>query len=168
LALADTVEVDLHDVVARAQRLIHGGGRRRFDDLAHLTEAGADLLPDWYDDWVLIERERFRQLRLSALECLCVELTAEHCYPQAVEAGVSAIAADPLRESAHRVLISAHLAAGNSGEALRQYRFCRSLLAQRLGTEPSLEMRTLARALPRSRGRRRAAGVRRRLRTRER
>jgi DNA-binding SARP family transcriptional activator len=148
LALADTVEVDLHEVTARARRLIHGGGRPRFDDLARLTEA-ADLLPDWYDEWVQIERERFRQLRFSALECLCVELTAVGRFPQAVEAGISAIAADPLRESAHRALIAAHLAAGNSGEALRQYRLCRSLLAQRLGTEPSLEMRSLERALPR-------------------
>ena len=152
LALADALEVDLHDVVTRARRLIHGGRHPRFGDLARLSEA-ADLLPDWYDDWVLIERERFRQLRLSALECLCVELTAERRFPQAVEAGVSAIAADPVRESAHRALISAHLAAGNSGEALRQYRLCRSLLAQRLGAEPSREMRTLERALPRSRGR---------------
>lgn len=147
LALGDAVEIDLHDMVERARRLIHGDGRPRFDDLAHLAEA-AELLPDWYDDWVQIERERFRQLRLSALECLCVELTAEGRFPQAVEAGVSAMAAEPVRESAHRALIAAHLAAGNSGEALRQYRLCRSLLARRLGTEPSLEMRTLVRALP--------------------
>jgi DNA-binding SARP family transcriptional activator len=150
LALDEAVMVDLHDVSARARRLLHAGGRPRDDDLEHLSEA-AELLPDWYDDWVQIERERFRQLRLSALECLCIELTAEGRFPQAVEAGVSAMAAEPVRESAHRALIAAHLAAGNSGEALRQYRLCRNLLARRLGTEPSLEMRSLVAALP-SRG----------------
>ena len=31
----------------------------------------ASLLPDWYDDWVLIERERFHEVRLRALETLC-------------------------------------------------------------------------------------------------
>jgi DNA-binding SARP family transcriptional activator len=147
LALDEAVEVDLHDVSARARRLLHTGGRPQDDDLEHLSEA-AELLPDWYDDWVQIERERFRQLRLSALECLCIELTAEGRFPQAVEAGVSAMAAEPVRESAHRALIAAHLAAGNSGEALRQYRLCRNLLARRLGTEPSLEMRALVAALP--------------------
>ena len=34
-----------------------------------------ELLPDWYDDWVLLERERFRQLRLHALDALCDDLT---------------------------------------------------------------------------------------------
>src|SRR5829696_6921097 len=30
----------------------------------------ADLLPDWYDDWVLVEAEDWRQPRLHALEAL--------------------------------------------------------------------------------------------------
>lgn len=147
LALSSDVEVDLHDVSARARRLIHLDGRPRDHDLARLLESG-DLLPDWYDDWLQIERERFRQLRLSALECLCIELTAEGRFAEAVQAGVAAVAADRLRESAHRVLIAAHLAAGNSGEALQQYRTCRDLLARRLGFQPSLEMRLLVAALP--------------------
>jgi DNA-binding SARP family transcriptional activator len=147
LALRETVEIDLRDANARARRLIHAGGRPGLDDLARLTEA-AELLPDWYDDWAQFERERFRQLRLSALECLCIELTAEGRFPEAVEAGVAAVAAEPVRESAHRALIAAHLSAGNPGEALRQYRMCRDLLAHRLGVEPSLEMGLLVAALP--------------------
>jgi DNA-binding SARP family transcriptional activator len=35
------------------------------------------------------------------------------------------------------VLIAAHLAAGNPGEALRQYGILRRLLARELGVEPS-------------------------------
>jgi DNA-binding SARP family transcriptional activator len=147
LALGATVQVDFRDVSARARRLIHKGGPPRADDLIRLTEA-EDLLPDWYDDWVQIERERFRQLHLGALECLCIELTAEGRFPEAVQAGMSAVAADPLRESAHRALVAAHLAAGNSNEALRQYRSCRDLLARHFSIEPSLGMELLVAALP--------------------
>ena len=38
--------------------------------------ATGELLPDWYDDWVAIERERLRALRAHALEALCEQLTA--------------------------------------------------------------------------------------------
>ena len=49
-----------------------------------------------------LERERFRQLRLHALERLCEDLTAAGSYAAAAEAGFAAIASEPLRESAHR------------------------------------------------------------------
>jgi DNA-binding SARP family transcriptional activator len=159
LALGAQVDVDFREMEARARRLIHSGGGPRPGDLARLSES-ADLLPDWYDDWVQIERERFRQLRLAALEFLCVELTGEGRFPEAVQAGVSAVAAEPLRESAHRALIAAHLAAGNAGEAIRQYHSCRDLLAHRLGLGPSDAMRCLVAALPLGAGLRpRDAGV---------
>jgi DNA-binding SARP family transcriptional activator len=69
---------------------------------------------------VLVERERFRQLRLHALEALCRRLTGDGLHAEAVDAGIAAIAAEPLRESAHRALMSAHVAEGNRGEAMRQ------------------------------------------------
>src|SRR6266571_3495035 len=55
-------------------------------------ELSIDLLPYWYEDWVLVERERFRQLRLHALEALCEQLTALGRFDHAVEAGIAAVA----------------------------------------------------------------------------
>jgi DNA-binding SARP family transcriptional activator len=104
--------------------------------LAGLRDSG-ELLPDWYDDWVLIERERFRQLRLHALERLCETLSAQGRHAEATDAAIAAVASDPLRESAHRALIAAHLAEGNCGEAIRQYDSCRRLLRRDLGIAPS-------------------------------
>jgi DNA-binding SARP family transcriptional activator len=109
---------------------------------ASLRDTG-DLLPDWYDDWVLIERECFRQLRLNALETLCVRLCDNAQYAQATEAGLAAVRSDPLRESAHRALVTAHLSGGNSGDGLRQYRLCRRLLRRDLGISPSDAMQRL-------------------------
>jgi DNA-binding SARP family transcriptional activator len=103
----------------------------------------ADILPDWYDDWVSVERERFRQLRLHALEALSERLVAAGRYALAIEAGVAAVAGEPLRESAHRVLIRAHVAEGNHSEAVRQYHAFRRLLQTELSLDPSPQMEAL-------------------------
>jgi DNA-binding SARP family transcriptional activator len=103
----------------------------------------ADLLPDWYDDWVVIERERYRQLRLGALDALCERLIQAHRLSEALAVALAAVAGEPLRESAHRMVVRVHLEEGNVGEAVRQYRLCRRLLKERLGVEPSERMRQL-------------------------
>jgi DNA-binding SARP family transcriptional activator len=141
LALEPRVRIDIREAALQAQRLIDGtaGDDLRFADFL-LT---GELVPDWYDDWLVIERERLRQLRLHALEALSARLLARACYAEAAETALSAIAGEPLRESAHRALIRVHLAEDNPGEALRQYELFRDLLRTRLGLRPSLRIREL-------------------------
>ena len=146
VALAREVLVDLHTVRTCARSVLQHEHAESID-VDTLCLAG-ELLPDWYEDWVLIERERFRQLRLHALDALCEELTAEGRYGAAVEAGHASIAAEPLRESAHRLLVAAYLAEGNASDALRQYRIFRDLLAAELGIAPSQQMEALIAYLP--------------------
>jgi DNA-binding SARP family transcriptional activator len=145
LRLGPDVHVDLHEAEALARQALRDDCAEGLDVdpslLAH------DLLPDWYDDWVLIERECFRQLRLWALDALCDRLLHEGRLREALEAGLSSVAGEPLRESAHRALVRVHLADGNPGEAIRQYRFCRRLLREHLGIEPSDQMQQLIRGL---------------------
>jgi DNA-binding SARP family transcriptional activator len=140
LALAPDVDVDVRAVRGAAEAVISGRGGGA---ATSLLERSGDLLPDWYDDWVFIERESFRQLRLHALETLCESLTRARRFGEATRAGLAAVEGEPLRESAHRALIRTYLAEGNPGEALRQFTFFRRLLAQQLGLEPSDEMRAL-------------------------
>ena len=142
LSLAGRVEVDLYRAAAIAHRLADGAEDLPDGDLQAIVRAG-ELLPDWYDDWVVIERERFRQARLHALEALCHALARRGSYESAIDAGLAAVAGEPLRESAHRAVILVHLAEGNRGEALRQYEFCRRLLKEQLGLEPSIELERL-------------------------
>jgi DNA-binding SARP family transcriptional activator len=144
LSLAPNVAVDVHETEGAARRVLAHTGAQ--SDLERLCVAG-DLLPGWYDDWLLIERERLRQLRVHALECLCDDLASRGEFAAATAAGVSAVAAEPLRESAHRVLIRAHLAEGNAAEAIRQYRLYRTLVRSQLGIEPSRQLRDLMRGL---------------------
>lgn len=145
LWLNPAVQVDFHEIVSRAVLLLdRAGGLQAIDDVGvQLRQFGADLLPDWYEDWLLVERERFRQLRLHALEAVCHRLTDVGRYALALEAGLAAVACEPLRESAQRQVIRAHLKEGNATEALRQYRSYARLLANELGARPSPSMEQL-------------------------
>lgn len=138
LALATNVAVDVDELVADASATITGIPE---PGPSRLLALDGELLPDWFDDWVLIERERLRQLRLHALEASARQRVRDGRFAEAYELAAAALAADPLRESAHRVLVELHLAEGNRVEALRQYALCRRLLSDRLGLEPSAEMR---------------------------
>jgi DNA-binding SARP family transcriptional activator len=153
LLLSPTVSVDLQDAVVRAHRLLGWKveGHTGVGSEAHLDwlALSGELLPGWYDDWVIIERERFNQLRLHALEALCEALTAEGQFGPAIEAGQAAVAGEPLRESAHRCLMLVHLSEGNRSDAVHQYNLYRKLCLDELGCEPSDRMAAL---LQRARG----------------
>jgi DNA-binding SARP family transcriptional activator len=140
LQLSTCLDVDVWNAVAEAQQVIEG---RDGHDVQPDWLLAGDLLPDWYEDWIIIERERIRQLRLHALETLGQRLIDQGRPAQAIEVGLAAVAADPLRESAHRVVVSAHLAEGNHSEALRQYETYTRLLEDNLGLSPSNQIRQL-------------------------
>ena len=131
---------DVRAQVVRARRALDDSADA--SDLDELIAAG-DLLPELDDGWVLIERELFRQLRLHALERLCDALADAGRYADAAEAGLAAVAAEPLRESAHRALIRSHLAQGNVGEATRQYRLFCGLARDHLRVPPSALLESL-------------------------
>lgn len=137
LALEDNVDVDFRGTCGRARDIVAGrGGVVSAVDVALLRDA-ADLLPDWYDDWAIIERERFCELRVEALERICRDLSRVGRYAEATQAGLAAVAAEPLRESAHQALIATHLAEGNHADALRQFELLRDLLRRNLDLAPS-------------------------------
>lgn len=145
LALAPGVAVDVREIAARARRMGRRPPHYEEDDLEQLSLAG-DLLPDWYSDWVLMEREQLHELRVRALEALCEALVLDRRLGEAAEAGLAALASEPLRESAHRALIRLHIAEGNRCDAIRQYRRYRELMRRELGIEPSIEIERLVAA----------------------
>jgi DNA-binding SARP family transcriptional activator len=126
LRLARQLTVDMHVT----QRHAHAWPAAGDPPAEVVVEAfTADLLPAWYDDWLIIDRERYRQLRLHTLERLSAWFTDNGRFAAAIEAGLRAVAGDPLRESAHRCLVRAHLAEGNVSEAVRQTRAYLALLS---------------------------------------
>jgi DNA-binding SARP family transcriptional activator len=145
--LSDAVAVDFREGKQLAHRVLDPS--IELDEIGEMNEEvlSADLLPDWTEDWVLLERERYHQLRLRALEALCARLSASGRFGQAVQAGLAAVAGEPLRESARRALIEAHLGEGNVGAALREYQAFADLLLTELGLQPSDEMLALVKHL---------------------
>jgi DNA-binding SARP family transcriptional activator len=143
LELSPGVEVDIDGALARARRISDAAIPLGVDDVQALCRTD-DILPDWYDEpWLELERECFRKRRLGALERACERLVAENRLSEALEAGLAAVSADPLRESAHRVLIRMHLAEGNAAEAVRQFRVWERLSEVALGLAPSAQLRAL-------------------------
>ena len=145
LGLHKSLAIDLRNSIAIAEGALSSPTWE--PAASDITCLSADLLPDWLDDWVLIERERFRQLRMHALEVASARLTAMGRFGPAVQAGLAAVNAEPLRESAHRVLIGAYIAEGNIGEARREYETFRALLHNELSLDPSAAMEDLIRGL---------------------
>jgi len=135
--LAAEVGVDLVTSRSVARRLLDGEPAQTecSAGLIHLFEQ--DLLPAWEDDWIVLERERTRQLRIHALEALSGSLLRQSRFAPAIDAAYAAVAAEPLRESAHAALIEAYLAEGNRCEALRQLGAYRRILDLELGLVPS-------------------------------
>jgi DNA-binding SARP family transcriptional activator len=148
LSLAAGVRVDVRELDDWAGRVLDP---RTAVEGATLPAAGllGDLLPGWYDDWVLLERERLRQLRLHSLEALAVRLAAAGRLAEALQAAYGAVRAEPLRESAHRTLVRVHLSEGNLVEALRAHDAFRDLVQEELGVAPTELMTRLLRGIPR-------------------
>jgi DNA-binding SARP family transcriptional activator len=142
LQLAEEVVVDVRDAVAWAHRVVDPSTEVCDLHLNGLALAG-ELLPDCYEDWVALERERFRELRVRALEVLCARLTSAERFWEAMEAGRAAIRGEPIRESAHRAVMSVHLAEGNRAAAREVYQRFRDRLQHELGLPPSARMEEL-------------------------
>jgi DNA-binding SARP family transcriptional activator len=138
LHLSTTTELDTEVLTDQSHRLAHPGDV----DLSviDVSTFGRELLPGWYDDWVVFERERVRQLSLHGLEALSRRHATAGRHADAIEAAWRAIALDPLRESAHGTLVDAHLAEGNLSEAVRCLKVYADMLQAELGVAPGDEL----------------------------
>ncbi|MGW4369027.1 AfsR/SARP family transcriptional regulator [Nocardia takedensis] len=146
IALAPLITVDYRTAVNWAGNLVTERSTPG-DDLSAAEQSGLDgldellltavLLPGWEADWVVSERERLRQLLLHAVESFCYRCLERGDTARAIDAGLRAVAAEPLRESTQRVLIRAHLREGNVAEALRTYRAYACRLDEMCGLDVS-------------------------------
>ena len=95
-----------------------------------------DLLAGVFDDWALIERERLRARYVDAEVLLMAAHRSHGHLPQSIEAGMRALAVDPLREPVHRELMDIYCDSGQPAQAVRQYDACRRVLRGQLGIAP--------------------------------
>lgn len=144
LSLTPHVSLDIEQLTRRARGVANpSGALEPAERYSVLVDAG-ELLPGWYEDWVILARERFRLLRLHALELLSERLLQAGQVVWAMEAAMAAVRAEPLRESAHHAVLAIHVACGNADEARRYFAQVSRVLQAELGVEPSAGLRRLA------------------------
>jgi DNA-binding SARP family transcriptional activator len=123
------------------------------EELAALREAAGyyagDLVEGCYDDWLLAERDRYRDRYAWALRRLAGLLAARREHAGAGRLGRELLRIDPLREDTYRLLMRVHDAAGDRAAAVRTYHECVSALRRELGVEPSQPTRDAYAALMR-------------------
>jgi DNA-binding SARP family transcriptional activator len=95
-----------------------------------------DLLPGYYQDWILFERERLQNMYLLMLDKLIVYLQFRGEYEVAQGYGATILRYDPARERTHRQLMHLYSLAGDRTSALRQFDRCANALKQELGVKP--------------------------------
>ena len=102
-----------------------------------------DLLEGFYDDWVLLERERLRELYLDCLFFVMRYYERRTEIDRALRYGHTLIGLDPLREDVHRSLMWLYAKRGDRVNAIRQFNRCRETLDSELGIPPMEETQAL-------------------------
>ena len=96
-----------------------------------------------FEEWILTERERLRQLALHALHTLTIYARQYKQYLEGIDYATRLLALDPLREETHRQLMLLLTLSGQRSAAIAQYETLRQLLDEELGVEPSDESQML-------------------------
>ena len=127
--------------VSDAERAMAGGDVREAAALAAQAQdvLARPVLPAESGEWLERLRAELGAARLRALDVLAGAELALGRAADALRTAETAVALEPFRESAHRLVMAAHEAAGSRGEALRAYERCRRLLAEELGVRPAPE-----------------------------
>jgi DNA-binding SARP family transcriptional activator len=146
LSLADTVVIDLDEVRKRVAAAEPGRrARQRVELLQKMRHA--DLLPGWYEDWVLTEQDRWTRLRLTVLERIAQEFLKNGETAYATDAAQCAVDIDPWRESSIALLLDAHLAEGDYARTLQLYESFADRLRGEFGVAPSDRITSLVTGL---------------------
>lgn len=103
-----------------------------------------DYLPDClYEDWSTTQRQRLRNLYLTAAERLAEHLLRSTAWAEAIEVCQDILVRDSCWEAAYRLLMQAYAGQGNRAQVHATYQRCRATLLAELGVEPAPETQAL-------------------------
>jgi SARP family transcriptional regulator, regulator of embCAB operon len=146
LSLASGVGVDFQkhlENLRNCERL--GSDCVHNDCLSHLRHD--DLLPGWYDDWVIFEQHRLRGVLLRALLAHARHWLERGLAEKAVEAAERALEIEPLNETFVGLVIHGELNMGNRAKAVVSFENFRARLAEELCVQPSEQLTRLVAVL---------------------
>jgi DNA-binding SARP family transcriptional activator/tetratricopeptide (TPR) repeat protein len=133
--------------VVRFEALVRDGSTRALAEAAALYQGdlleGIRVKEPPFEEWLLAERERLREMVVEALARLLEHQVGGGPVTPAIRTAMRILTLDPARESVHRDLMRLFERQGRRGDALRQYRLCVDALQRELGLEPRPETRRL-------------------------
>lgn len=135
--------------VAEFERALEAadGAEGEGDQLSALERAArlyrSDLLPTCYDEWIVAERERLRQLQRRGVVRLLELLEGRREYAEAIAHAQRLLHSDPFDEEVCRRLMRLLALNQDRAGALRVYHSYAATLQRELGVEPSQPTRKL-------------------------
>ncbi len=137
------------DVLVVSQKF---SSEKTVEELIQIVSAyGGELLPGFYDEWVIVERERLQALFEGRIKLLLDRLVEAHAWDEVVEWGEKWIAFGGATEPAYQALMTAYSGRGDLSGVGQTYRRCAEALSRDLGVEPSEETQNLFAQLSRPR-----------------
>ncbi|HXS67169.1 MAG TPA: BTAD domain-containing putative transcriptional regulator [Streptosporangiaceae bacterium] len=142
--LAPGVQVDLHEAAATLRTAGGLADQGRHEAAVQAAEpltllSSDQLLPGEDGSWLEPYRAQADAVALQALELMARSAGALGDHHLAAEAGRRAVAANPLDERSHRILIRALQRGGDRAGVVLAYEACRAVLADQLGVDPAPE-----------------------------
>ncbi|MFQ5684200.1 MAG: BTAD domain-containing putative transcriptional regulator [Candidatus Binatia bacterium] len=144
MALAPAaVEVD----VVLFERFVSDGSPSALEQATALYRGdfleGLDVKEEMFEEWLMAERERLRELALDASAKLLAHQLKNNLDEAAIQAALRLLGLDPLQEGVHQILMGLYVKNGRRGAALMQYQRCVEILQRELGVEPEPETKQL-------------------------
>jgi DNA-binding SARP family transcriptional activator/predicted ATPase len=96
-----------------------------------------------FEEWLLAERDRLRELALEALAKLLRHQRTTGATEAALQTALRLLALDPLQEPVYRAIMRLYVQLGRRASALRQYQICVGVLQRELGVEPEATTKQL-------------------------
>ncbi|HLI96199.1 MAG TPA: BTAD domain-containing putative transcriptional regulator [Candidatus Baltobacteraceae bacterium] len=150
-ALHDDVRVDLWEVdravaILRSRPALADAERKLLESLYQkLRERRPERMLQW--EWFEPTERRLSELRLEVAQRLANDALSHSNARRALDLAEEMIGYDPCDEAARHIAITAHLAVGDRGAAMRQYRQYRDTLLAELQCEPSDSIKRLVGSL---------------------
>lgn len=104
---------------------------------------GDYLAEDLYEEWTMIERQRFANTYVDVLHRLSDYYADTEQYSKCIGACYKILKKDAYYEAAHRLLMSCYARLGMRTQALQQYRLYERMLRRAFNAEPAVQTRAL-------------------------
>ena len=139
----EAIEVD----VQKFERLAAANTREALEQAKALYIGdfleGIDVRSEAFDEWMVAERTRLRDLATDVLQRLTQICVESRDWDAALAAARHLLTIDPLHEEGHRALMRIYDCTGHRSLALRQYRICEEALKRELDAVPTAETQRL-------------------------